>query len=84
MRELKNYKSGGKHDVDTSAPDLSKYDGMSHNQLVAELMRAVASAKSDGSFSQDRIDDFVNFISPELDEASRARLKELVGMIKGG
>lgn len=81
MRQLKNFRSENAVKPDT--PDLSKYEGMDENQLMAELMRAVAAAKSDGSFSREQIDSFVSFVAPSLDEASRARLNELVGIISG-
>lgn len=79
MRQLKNYKSSDAQK--SEVPDFSKYEGLTHDELMNELLRAVASSKSDGSFSGEQIDDFVSFVSPELDEALRARLNELVGLI---
>ena len=50
---------------------------------MRELMKNVAAAKSDGSFSPEQLDEFAAFVSPSLDEQSRARLAELINMIKG-
>ncbi len=62
----------------------AQYAGKSESELMQELMQKVSAAKSTGSFSVDQLDDFVRFVSPELDEQSRSRLSELVKMIKGG
>ncbi len=80
MRQLKNFKA---EDHSHSA-DTSKYEGMSEGELISELMKNVSSAKNNGTFSAEQIDDFVRFVSPNLDDASRKRLAELVNMIKGG
>lgn len=62
----------------------AKYAGKSESELMQSLMQRVAAAKSTGSFSVEQLDDFVRFVSPELDEKSRERLKELADMLKGG
>lgn len=81
----KSNKSG----VDTSGSAASevksaagKYDGMNEEQLMSELVRTVAAEKQNGTFSAATLDEFVSFVSPSLDERSRARLNELVRMIK--
>lgn len=90
MRQLKNFKrSDGGADSDRDANETvsdvtSKYAGMSGDRLMGELMKNVAAAKGDGTFSEEQIDEFVRFVSPNLDEGSRERLNELVNMIKGG
>lgn len=82
MRSIKNMSEcdvGAKSDGDI----MSKYEGMNETELMSALMRNVAEAKSDGSFSESQLDEFVSFVSSSLDEASRERLAELVKMIKG-
>lgn len=82
MRQLKNFKSSDSGKSDAS--DItSKYVGMNANQLMGELMKNVAAAKGNGTFSEEQIDEFVRFVSPQLDDSARERLNELVGMIKG-
>ncbi|MDE6402075.1 MAG: hypothetical protein K2L54_05610 [Clostridiales bacterium] len=90
MRSIKNYTpsdtkgSVGKSDIKSEAATLSqKYAGKSESELMHELMQTVTAAKSDGSFSAQRLDEFVEFVSPSLDDESRARLSHLVSMIKG-
>ena len=82
MRSIKNMSEGdvgAKSDGDI----MKKYEGMNETELMSALMRNVAEAKSDGSFSESQLDEFVAFVSSSLDEASRERLTELVKMIKG-
>ncbi|MCH5163221.1 MAG: hypothetical protein J1G38_07040 [Clostridiales bacterium] len=78
MRQLKNYKAT---DISASA---AKYDGMSEGELMGELMKNVAAAKENGSFSAEQLDDFAQFVAPSLDEKSRNRLTELINAIKQG
>lgn len=82
MRQLKNYKQAAVHTEVSDA--ASKYSGMNESELKQELLKQVSESKSNGTFSAREIDDFVDFVSPELDERSRQRLNELVKMIKGG
>ncbi len=76
MRQLKNYRAADK------TADASKYDGMSEGELMSELMKNVADAKENGSFSAEQLDEFMGFVSPNLDEKSRKKLAELINMIK--
>ncbi len=50
---------------------------------MQELLKNVARAKGDGTFSSEQLREFIEFVSPNLDEKSRTRLGELVGMING-
>lgn len=87
MRQLKNFRSGGgeRNDAESNIRDsMAKYSGMDENGLMRELMKNVAAAKGNGSFSAEQLDEFVRFVSPNLDEQSRKRLNELVDMIKNG
>lgn len=76
MRQLKNYKAADK------TVDASKYDGMSEGELMGELMKNVAAAKENGSFSAEQLDEFARFVAPSLDEKSRKRLAELINTLK--
>ncbi len=84
MRRLKNYRAETSSDAKTEADDLAaKYSGKSENELMQELLKNVARAKGDGTFSSEQLREFIEFVSPNLDEKSRTRLGELVGMING-
>ena len=60
----------------------SKYSGKSEEELMGLLMQSVSAARANGSFSEETLDEFVGFVSPELDERTRSRLVSLVNMIK--
>ena len=81
MRQLRNFRATPteKKDIESAA---KKYDGMSASQLNSELLRVVAEAKRNGTFSEETLDGFVDFVSSSLDDDSRARLSELVREIK--
>lgn len=79
MRSIRNFNATS----DERVKSLSdKYDGLNEDELMAELLKSVSSAKADGSFSPEKLDEFVGFVSGSLDEQSLARLKQLVNMIK--
>lgn len=59
----------------------SKYAGKSESELLALLKKNVAAAKSNGSFSPEKINELVRLVSPGLDDGSRERLNGLVAMI---
>ncbi len=84
MRQLRNFKSNGGAGSDgVQKPEIpEKYAGMDESELRSELIRQVASAKSDGTFSSEQIDEFVELVSPNLDDEARAKLVDLVNMIK--
>ena len=83
MKSIRD-KSANNNSVDASdvKSTIGKYDGMNEEQLMTELFRSVAAEKQNGTFSAATIDEFVSLVSPSLDEKSRARLNELVRMIK--
>lgn len=81
MKQLKGYRSE-KAPTAEQMELTEKYDGMNQDQLYAELMSKVAAAKREGEFSESMLDDFVAFVSPNLDASARAKLDELVRTIK--
>ena len=83
MRQLKNYRAESQ-DATTEADDLvKKYAGKSENELMQELLKNVARAKGNGTFSTEQLREFVEFVTPSLDDAARDRLNELVAIIEG-
>ncbi|MCH5351506.1 MAG: hypothetical protein J1F39_06040 [Clostridiales bacterium] len=86
MRQLKNYSIGEdkKESNDISEPVIpsaEKYDGLTREQLLEALKRAVLSAKNNDSYSAEQIEDFCNFVTPMLDEEGKARLTEVMSII---
>ena len=88
MRSIRDFKPQNDKKADAvssqnTADELyAKYSGYSENQLMSELMHAVSPARADGPFSPEQLDEFVGFVSPNLDEQSLEKLRALVEMIK--
>ncbi len=82
MRQLKNYKS--EESTAADIPSADKYAGMNESELMAELMKSIAAAKQDGTFSIDELEAFAAFAAPSLDEKAQARLKGIIEAIKSG
>ncbi len=87
MRQLKNFTSSGDKKTESVTgepviPSVDKYDGMTRDQLIETLKRAVISAKRDDNYDPETIENFCNFVSPMLDDEGRARLKEVMSMLE--
>ncbi len=87
MRQLKNFNvSGDKKNENISGepviPSIDKYEGMSRDQLIDSLKRAVISAKRDEKYDPETVENFCNFVSPMLDDEGRTRLKEVMAMLE--
>lgn len=85
MKSIRDFKpeEKKKSEIDETAHELyEKYSGLSEDQLMTELMRAVASGRRDGTFSESQLDEFVGFVSPSLDDDARKKLENLVKTIK--
>lgn len=85
MKELKNFSQYADNDISDAeliGDVVGRYKGMSENELLGELMKSVADGRADGSFSDEKLDDFVALISPELSESQRNKLNEIVSEIK--
>ena len=67
---------------DTVIPSADKYDGLSRDQLLDALKRAVISAKRSDSYSAETIEDFCNFVTPMLDDDAKARLTEIMSVLE--
>lgn len=62
---------------------VERYAAMSEDDLLNELMEKVRASRADGSFDPGRLTALVETVSPVLTPARRARLDEIVRMIKG-
>lgn len=79
-KPTENIETGKTEEIDAL---MKKYSGRSEGELMSELMAKVSSAKRDGSFDAQSLDEFVRLVSPELDEQSRLKLQTLVKTING-
>ena len=85
MKQLKNFSCEQKKDIkDEELLDgvIGKYMDKDEDELVGELMKAARRAKEDGSFSEQSLEEFVNLVSPHLSEEQKAKLSNLISVIK--
>lgn len=87
MRQLKNFSGPSDKNVNSDSsdpviPSIDKYDGLTREQLLDTLKRAVFSAKRDDSYDPETIEDFCNFVSPMLDDDGKERLKEVMSLLE--
>ena len=59
-----------------------QYEGMEEDQLMGELMKNVAQGRQDGSFSEEKLDEFITKVSPMLTQEQRKRLEEIRGKLR--
>lgn len=59
-----------------------QYDGMGENQLMGELMKNIAKGREDGSFSQEKLNDFIAKVSPMLTPDQAKKLEEIKGKLR--
>ena len=68
--------------ADQVRAQMSQFEGKSEQELMSELMRSVEQGKQDGSFTPEAAEAFMKKVSPMLDDAQRARMRQLMGMLK--
>ena len=59
-----------------------RYSGKSDEELLGEIVNAAKKERQDGSFSDEKINDFVNAVSPMLNAEQRERLNKAIKLIK--
>ena len=86
MKQLKNFSreetTNDINDEDLLNGVVGKYKDKDEDELVAELMKAARRAKEDGSFSEESLEEFVQLVSPHLSEEQKAKLNNLISVIK--
>ena len=61
---------------------LNKYQGMSQNDLMAELLKETNKQKQSGKLSDQKIADLGNQLKPILDSNQQAKLDEILKMLR--
>ncbi len=86
MKQLKNFSA---NDCNNDFTDnellegvVGKYKDKSEDELMAELDKAVKSAKKDGSFNEESLENFAELVAPPLSEVQREKLCNLIAVIK--
>ena len=73
-----------KNKQETTPEDfLQSRQGKSESELYAELLETAAKSKRDGTLNEESISAFEQTVEPMLNEAQKAKLKELLEKIRG-
>ena len=70
-----------KEDIKKTA---EKYAGKSESELLGDIMQAVQKEKAEGTYSEQKLNDFAERVSPMLTPEQKNRLMQAIKMIKGG
>ena len=87
--DFKTFKNSRKGPVSDqpSQEDIKKaaerYSGKSDAEMLGEIARAAKKGKEDGTFTNDKLDEFAANLSPMLNAEQRERLAKAIKMIKG-
>lgn len=83
MKQLKDFCESDALDEDVVEEVTEKYRGKSEPELVEELITLVENGRRNGTFSDERLEEFIAIASPRLDENGKKRLMELATLIRG-
>lgn len=59
-----------------------QYEGMGEDKLMGELMKNISQGREDGSFSEEKLNDFITKVSPMLNPEQRRKLEEISGKLR--
>lgn len=62
----------------------SKYEGASEKELIFAILAEAKKARENGTLSDSDITNFINLISPMLNDKQRKQLEAVVAQIKKG
>ncbi len=84
MRQLKNFsnkKSKTVDDKEVIEDYMGKYKGYSQEQLIDQLMKSIRQSRENGTYSQEQMETFVQMVSPQLTQAQRDKLDNMIKLI---
>ena len=88
--DFKSYYKNQKSNTATTTSDQEElkkkareYTDKSDPELLSDIMKEARKQKENGSFSDERLQDFVNKVSPMLNQEQKERLAQAIKMIKG-
>ena len=88
MRTLRGYK-GNETDkrqalknLGVSEEKVERYGSMSEDELIGELMNSVREQKANNTFDPKQLETLVTMVSPRLNDEQRAKLNDLVRLLK--
>lgn len=59
-----------------------QYEGASESELLGAILKQAKQSKQNGTLSNKEIDNFVNAISPMLNESQKSKLNKIIDKIK--
>lgn len=88
MRTLRGYK-GNETDkrqalknLGVSEEKVERYGSMSEDELIGELMNSVREQKANNTFDPKQLETLMTMVSPRLNDEQRAKLNDLVRLLK--
>ena len=69
-------------DAESVRRQFGELSGKSESELLTRLFGEIEAGKQDGSFSAEKLSDFMSKVSPMLTEEQRARMESIVKTIK--
>ncbi len=93
MRNLRGYngqkkESGNKGGIEdilrsfgVGGNSAKKYSGLSEDELIEELIKAVQKSKAEGTFDGASIQAFLQMVSPRLSPEKREKLQNVINII---
>ncbi len=86
MRDFNNYNNKSdnaqKDTMDQIKKFASKYEGVSENQLILEIMKEAERGRRNGTLTDSDIDRFKNMLEPMLNSSQKAKLNKVIEKIK--
>ncbi len=95
-KDFKSYCEGGGEDgrkQDRQKPQMDendmlefakKYEGKTQGEIMSDILALAGKGRRDGSLNLEQIDAFASVLAPSLNPEQRARLQEVLKLIKNG
>ena len=83
--QLKNFKCSSKQEISDNEiveEVIGKYRDMTEDELLAELVKVAKSSKENGTFDENAIENFLQIVSPQLSDEQKAKMSNLISVIK--
>lgn len=69
-------------DIKSVEDTIAKYENKSEGELMSDLERMVRQGRSNGSFSDEMLDSFIQNVSPMMNNEQRKKLRSLAEMMR--
>lgn len=82
MKELRSFKKSKPNMEEQIRSQAESLSGKSEDELMSSLADAVSKGKEDGSFTPEKLNDFILKLSPMLSDEQKRKLSQVVEKIK--